>query len=147
MRLKIFAAATAFAALAFAGSAAQAQSSFDLLAESVDSMQRRLWGTWYSEPLATQIGILASSQHADFTITPSSAGYGTLQAYATCGGCSDIDLFLWDAYERTWVAQDNAVDATPSFRHTPVPGRSYVIRVSMYDCPINSCWYTMTAVR
>ena len=146
MRLKILAAATAFAALAF-GSAAQAQSSFDLLAESVDSMQRRLWGTWYSEPLATQIGILASSQHADFTITPSSAGYGTLQAYATCGGCSDIDLFLWDAYERTWVAQDNAVDPTPSFRHTPVPGRSYVIRVSMYDCPINSCWYTMTAVR
>lgn len=147
MRLKTLAALTAFAAVGFAGSAAQAQSSFDLLAESVDAMQRRLWGTWYSEPLAIEVGALATSQQHEFTITPSSTSYGDLQLFATCARCTDIDLYLWDSYERTWVAQDIAPDTQPTIRYYPTAGRSYVVRVTMYNCPDGSCWYTMAAVR
>ncbi len=147
MRLKTLAAMAAFALTAGAGSAAQAQSSFDRLTESVQTMQYRLWGTYYSNPLLTQISHLAQGQQHEYTVTPPYGSYGDLQAYATCGGCGDIDLYLWDAYEQRFVAQDDATDAQPQVRYYPTDGRSYVIRVVMYNCPANSCWYTMTAVR
>lgn len=146
MRLGVLSAAVAAISIIGGAGAAQAQTGIDLLAQSVQRLQQRAWGYSYTD-YSVWIGSLSSSQQADYVFTPSSASYGNLTVIGTCGQCSDLDLRLWDNYERQWVTEDVAVDAEPTLSWYPVAGRSYTVRVVMYDCPSNACWFSVAAMR
>ena len=145
MRPGWLAAASAAFIIGGAG-AAQAQTGIDVLAQSVERLRQRAWGYSYTD-YSVWIGSLATGQQADYVFTPTSASYGNLNVIGTCGGCGDLDLRLWDNYESRWVHEDVAPDAEPTMSWYPVAGRSYTVRVIMYNCPSNACWFSVAAMR
>lgn len=71
----------------------------------------------------------------------------TTARYVTFAGfcdrdCADLDLFVVDQNNNI-VAQDVAVDPRPRVTFRPVQGNTYDIRVRMYRCVQDPCFYSL----
>lgn len=125
----------AAAALLAAGGAAQAQDTtargvgvLDLL--RIHTLSRTANGAEHM--MSAEVGSLSDSQTRETHLVGGWAG--TLTVLGVCDQyCGDLDLFIIDDLGQE-VISDTSIDDTPEVTFRALAGRSYTLRVRMYDC-------------
>ncbi|MGE0597422.1 MAG: hypothetical protein AB7P07_13745 [Hyphomonadaceae bacterium] len=72
-------------------------------------------------------------------------GGGVVTVTGFCDSdCSDLDLFVVDDAGNE-IVSDVSIDTTPVVTFTPDASRAYELRVRMYQCNTNPCFYSVGA--
>ena len=139
------------ASLAFAPALADAQqttrTSIPLMARLQAQVQARETSAPASEGgrlLNAEIATLSNNGQRDTHLLTGWSGIITVTGFCDTS-CGDLDIALVDSRTGEIVAQDIAADATPTVTIRTDAARDYNLRVQMYNCAVENCYF-VTAV-
>ncbi|MGE3250855.1 MAG: hypothetical protein AB7J28_05155 [Hyphomonadaceae bacterium] len=149
MRHKLKAMAAALAVVMAVPAAANAQAISSYVFEVMDQLRANVGWRERNAPANEghlyyhgEIGSLNDNAERQSSVGDlASARYVTFVGFCD-RDCSDLDLFVVD-HNGNIVAQDVAVDTTPVVTFRPQQGSSYDIRVRMYQCNQEPCFYSV----
>lgn len=107
--------------------------------QQLDGARRTLDDEGYSQTHDYEIGNLNDDAEESFTLTLEGD-----RPYAIVGACdadcSDMDFWLYDENDNL-IDSDTSTDDVPVVRVTPSWSGEFRVRVKMYACSANPCYY------
>lgn len=118
---------------------AEAQSYSDQVRVQLDAAKQTLRSEGFSQSHDYEIDSLNDGAEDSFTVRLNAD-----QDYALVGACdvdcSDMDFWLYDE-NANLIDSDTSTDSVPVVRVTPRWSGQFTIRVKMYECSSEPCFY------
>lgn len=136
-RLKQYGLAALFGLLPTTASLAQDPYEAQILAQ-LEAVSAALVNAGYTGLLGDG-GLLDHQTHEDYSVNLRAGA-----TYAIVGVCDedcfDIDLAIYDGYGNL-ITEDQSEDDAPVVEFTATSGGQFTLRVTMYHCSNNPCYY------